>query len=372
MTGQLLSASGPNVAVVESSNAETRIEALLGAAHFSVQLIPDIAAITSIGQAELLVVAEGALPVGGLPELQSRLGLSDDFPTLLVLGQDSSIAQSCDVAWLTWPVSADALSAICRGLLMESESSARSIQARSPGGASASVLYGEVVAMAAAALKQASEGKLPELGAIRLLAERIHSQLLRDNGLVNQSLEPHGEFDLACHSANVAIIAGKIGLGLAVGVEDSVRVIMAGIVHDIGMARLPDSLVQKPGRLSEEEQKLLRTHPLLGAELLDGVESRYDWLPTIILHEHERIQGQGYPAGLGSSAIESLAQIIGLSDVFEALSHPRSYRSPYTALEALEQVSDMSGEYFDPGMVAALINEISAFPMDSYVQLPVG
>jgi len=372
MTGQLLSASGPNVAVVESSNAETGIEALLAAAHFSVQRILDIAAITSLGEVELLVVAEGALPAGGLAELRSTLGVSDDFPTLLVLGQDSNISHSCDVAWLTWPVSADALSAVCSALLMESQSSARSIQARSPGGASASVLYGEVVSMAAAALEQATEGTLPELGAIRLLAERIHSQLLRDNLLVNRSLEPHGEFDLASHSANVAIIAGKIGLGLAVGIEDSVRVIMAGIVHDIGMARLPDSLVQKPGRLSEEEQQLLRTHPLLGAELLDGVESRYDWLPIIILHEHERIQGQGYPAGLGSSAIDSLAQIIGLSDVFEALSHPRSYRSPYTALEALEQVSDMSGEYFDPGMVAALVNEISAFPMDSYVQLSTG
>ncbi len=372
MTGQLLSASGPNVIVVESSNAETRIEALLATAHFSVQVIPDIAATTGIGDAKLLVVAEGALPAGGLAELQSMLGVSVDFPTLLVLEQDSRASDSCDVAWLTWPVSANALSAVCSSLLMESGSSAGSVQARSPGGASASVLYGEVVSMAATALKQATEGKMPDLGATRLLAERIHSQLLRDNGLVNRSLEPHAEFDLASHSANVAIIAGKIGLGLAVGVEDSVRVIMAGIVHDIGMARLPNSLLQKPGRLSEEEQRLLRTHPLLGAELLDGIESRYGWLPTIILHEHERMQGQGYPSGLGSSAIDPLAQIIGLSDVFEALSHPRSYRSPYTALEALEPVSDMSGEYFNSGMVAALVNEISAFPMDSYVQLSTG
>ena len=69
---------------------------------------------------------------------------------------------------------------------------------------------------------------------------------------------------------------------------------------------------------------------------------------------------------------QQLAKIIGLSDVFEALSHPRSYRSPYTALEALEQVSHMRGEYFESGMVAALVNEISAFPMDSYVQLSTG
>ena len=58
--------------------------------------------------------------------------------------------------------------------------------------------------------------------------------------------------------------------------------------------------------------------------------------------------------------------------MFEALSHPRSYRSPYTALEALEQVSEMKGEYFEAGVVAALVNEISAFPLDSYVQLSTG
>jgi HD-GYP domain-containing protein (c-di-GMP phosphodiesterase class II) len=84
------------------------------------------------------------------------------------------------------------------------------------------------------------------------------------------------------------------------------------------------------------------------------------------------MHGQGYPAGLVGRAIDPLAQVIGLADVFEALSHPRAYRSPYTALEALEQVSEMKGEYFEVGVVAALVNEISAFPLDSYVQLSTG
>jgi hypothetical protein len=371
MTGQLRSAKGPNVTVVESTHAVTRIADLLTEANFSVDLIRDPDAATGAGNTELLVVAEGVMPAGGLTELRSTIGVAADIPAMLILEPGSQVSIPDDIACLTWPVSSTALSAACHGLLLES-GRVNAIRARSPGGASASVLYGEIVAMAASALTQAAEGRMPDLGAVRLLAERIHSQLLRDNGLVNQSLEPHAVFDLASHSANVAIIAGKIALGLAVGVEDSVRVIMAGIVHDMGMARLPISLLHSSGRLSEEEQQQLRTHPLLGAELLDGIESRYSWLPNIILHEHERMQGQGYPSGIGSSAIDSLAKIIGLSDVFEALSHPRSYRSPYTALEALEQVSDMRGEYFESGMVAALVNEISAFPMDSYVQLSTG
>ncbi len=359
-----------SVTVVEPSDGATRIGVLLTDAHLAVDVIRDPgSALDVVRQSDLLVVAARVLPTDGLAGLRSVLGLEPELPALVVV--EPGAEHPDDSAWLMWPVSGDALVAACRGLLVSLDIEG-TVRARSPGGPSASVLYGEVVATAAAALELARSGRMPDLGAIRLLAERIHSQLLRHNGLVNQSLEPHAEFDLASHSANVAIIAGKIALGVAVGVEDVVRVIMAGIVHDIGMARLPDSLLQKPGRLSEEELEQLRTHPILGADLLDGVESRYNWLPTIILHEHERMHGQGYPSGLTSSAIDPLAQIIGLSDVFEALSHPRSYRSPYTALEALEQVSEMKGEYFEPGMVAALVNEISAFPLDSYVQLSTG
>ena len=67
-----------------------------------------------------------------------------------------------------------------------------------------------------------------------------------------------------------------------------------------------------------------------------------------------------------------MARILGVADVFEALSHPRSYRSPFTALEALERVVGMQDEYFAPQVVSALVNEISAFPLDSYVQISSG
>ena len=76
--------------------------------------------------------------------------------------------------------------------------------------------------------------------------------------------------------------------------------------------------------------------------------------------------------GLTGGAIDPLARIIAVADVFEALSHPRTYRSPNTALEALEQIATMGGEWFDPGVVSALVNEISAFPLDSFVQLTSG
>ena len=381
MSAQARRATEPALLLLEPSDEPTGVARCLDEAGLRYERRTELVKSESKGDGGseateaslLLAVAEG-LPDGGVAELRERLGLAADLPVLVVAeSAETTERLAADAAVVTWPVSARALRALVAGLARDSSLVSGRVRARSPEGvAPPAALYQEVVAAANASFAAAREGRAPDLGTVRLLAERIHSQLLRDNGLVLRSLEPHGAFDLASHSANVAIIAGKIGLGMAMGIEDVVRVILAGIVHDIGMACLPEDLVRKPGRLSETEREQLREHPVLGARLLEGVESRYAWLEPVILQEHERMHGQGYPAGLIGSAIDPLAQVIGLADVFEALSHPRSYRSPYTALEALEQVSEMKGEYFEAGVVAALVNEISAFPLDSYVQLSTG
>lgn len=328
-------------------------------------------------EAGLVIATSRTLPGDGPAVLRTILGVDPQLPVLIVAESADSatgpaVDQDSTTAFVTWPLSTGALRALVGGLALDAGAGSGRVRARAPEGGSPATLYAEVVAAADAAFAAARDGRAPDLPAIRLLAERIHSHLLRDNALVLRSLEPHGAYDLASHSTNVGIIAGKVGLGMALGIEDVVRVILAGIVHDIGMACLPEDLVRKPGRLTPAERDQLRGHPVLGADLLSDVEARYAWLQPVVLHEHERMHGQGYPVGLVGSAIDPLAQVIGLADVFEALSHPRAYRSPYTALEALEQVSEMKGEYFEAGVVAALINEISAFPLDSYVQLSSG
>jgi putative nucleotidyltransferase with HDIG domain len=212
----------------------------------------------------------------------------------------------------------------------------------------------------------------PDVDRGRLLAERMHTDLLRNNSLINRSLEPHDTYDLASHCVNVAVLAGKIALGMVTGVEDAVEVIHAGLLHDVGMAKLPADMLRNPGAWSEREQEALRRHPVLGAEILERCAPRYESLRKAVLQEHERAQGQGYPYGLFDRDLDPIARILGVADVFEALSHPRTYRSPFTALQALERVVGMQDEYFAPQVVSALVNEISAFPLDSYVQISSG
>ncbi|MCZ6476794.1 MAG: hypothetical protein O6851_00500, partial [Gemmatimonadetes bacterium] len=91
-----------------------------------------------------------------------------------------------------------------------------------------------------------------------------------------------------------------------------------------------------------------------------------------VFQEHERMNGQGYPAGLTGEEIDALARVIAVADVFEAFSHPRTYRSLFTSYEALEKVVGLREEALSAEVVAALVDEISAFPLDSFVLLSTG
>ena len=248
----------------------------------------------------------------------------------------------------------------------------RQVRARSPNPFAPNRLYEEAHAYVDGTLASVRSGGEPNVNAGRLLAERIHTDLLHSNSLINRSLEPHESYDLASHCVNVAVLGGKIALGMVSGVEDAVEVIHAALLHDIGMARLPAEMLRNLGTWSEREQEALRQHPVYGAEILERCAPRSEWLRRAVLQEHERTRGQGYPYGLLERDIDPIARILGVADVFEALSHPRTYRSPFTALQALERVVGMQEEYFSPQVVSALVNEISAFPLDSYVQISSG
>lgn len=252
------------------------------------------------------------------------------------------------------------------------DSSGRRLRARPPNPFSPNRLYEEAHAYVAGTLESVRTGSEPDVDGGRLLAERMHTDLLRGNSLINRSLEPHDSYDLASHCVNVAVLGGKIALGMVSGVEDAVEVLHAGLLHDIGMARLPVEMLRNPGTWSEREQEALRQHPVYGAEIVERCAPRAEWLRRAVLQEHERTRGQGYPYGLLERDIDPIARILGVADVFEALSHPRTYRSPFTALQALERVVGMQEEYFSPQVVSALVNEISAFPLDSYVQINTG
>ncbi|WP_348644199.1 HD domain-containing phosphohydrolase [Methylobacterium sp. WL120] len=136
-----------------------------------------------------------------------------------------------------------------------------------------------------------------------------------------------------------AAFGGRVGLSRA----DRHRLTKAALLHDIGKARIPVEILNKPGRLTAEEMRLMRRHPEIGAGLLDAQGGFDPAIVEVVRHHHEKLDGTGYPAGLRDGAITDLVRIVAICDVFSALTERRTYRDSVAAPEALATMEGMKG-----------------------------
>ncbi|MEG3190987.1 two-component system response regulator [Lysobacter sp. D1-1-M9] len=148
------------------------------------------------------------------------------------------------------------------------------------------------------------------------------------------------------------LIAEHLGL-----FEDEVRMIeLAAPLHDIGKIAIPDAVLMKPGPLTAEETAIMRRHPRIGHELLDGSQNRFVQAGALIaLRHHERYDGSGYPDGLAGEDIPLEARIVAVADVFDALISPRPYKPAWDLEATLDYLYAQRGRLFDPRCVDALV-----------------
>lgn len=158
--------------------------------------------------------------------------------------------------------------------------------------------------------------------------------------------------ETAIHSARVAIYSRDIAQQMGLSQEDQSRVHLAGLLHDVGKVGVPDEILLKPGRLTDEERAIMQRHARLSAEALQGIPGFGDLVRMIYAH-HERLDGSGYPEGTGAPDLPLGARILGVADTFEALTSNRPYRRGRPA-EAALQVFDEDSHLFDPTVVYAL------------------
>jgi len=156
------------------------------------------------------------------------------------------------------------------------------------------------------------------------------------------------------HSQRVAeyslAIAGE--LGLSSKEKDDLE--FAALLHDIGKIGIRDNILCKPGKLTDEEFKIIQMHPVMSAQILEPIEFLVDKIP-IVKHHHERYDGRGYPSKLAKDEIPFGARIICVADTFDAMTSNRSYRKGLPAEVALEELKRCSGAQFDPAMVEAFL-----------------
>jgi putative nucleotidyltransferase with HDIG domain len=155
------------------------------------------------------------------------------------------------------------------------------------------------------------------------------------------------------HSMRVSRLACLMGekAGLT---SDQLKALERGaLLHDIGKIGISDTILHKPGKLTEDEWKIMRTHPHIGARIVERIPFLQDCMPVVHYH-HERWDGTGYPFGLKGEDIPIFARIFAVADVFDALTSKRSYRKRSTPDEALAYLREQSDILFDPQIVQAL------------------
>jgi HD-GYP domain-containing protein (c-di-GMP phosphodiesterase class II) len=204
------------------------------------------------------------------------------------------------------------------------------------------------------------------------VASGVVASLEATDKLVQAVLQRDTGDYLVSNAVNVAIVSVKIAGALGYEPTKLEQVALAGLLHDLGMFALPDSLVYKPGALTEVEIQELRQHPQHGVRLFHECGEAYPSVGRVILQEHERQDGSGYPNRLTGDRIDEMAFIIGLADVFDALMSPRPHRRGMSPHQAIRAMLVNGKRVFPHHLLKSLIEQLSIYPLGTTVRLNTG
>jgi HD-GYP domain-containing protein (c-di-GMP phosphodiesterase class II) len=204
------------------------------------------------------------------------------------------------------------------------------------------------------------------------IASGVVASLGAHDKLVQTVLQQGAGDYLVQNAVSVAIVSVKIAEALRYDKEKLEQIALAGLLHHLGMFTLPDSLMNKTGTLTEEELQYVKAHPQEGARLFKDVGDAHPWVGRVILQEHERWDGSGYPNQLRGDQIDEMALVIGLADAFDGLISSRPFQhgiSPHRAIRAL--ISN-GKTVFPQYLLKALVDQLSIYPLGTTVRLNTG
>jgi response regulator RpfG family c-di-GMP phosphodiesterase len=184
-------------------------------------------------------------------------------------------------------------------------------------------------------------------GALRSLGDAYRTTLKAlTAALETRDLETHG------HSERVVNFSLRLGQELGLDAEQLRSLEFGSLLHDIGKIGVPDAILRKPAKLTEEEWVRMREHPLHGQKILRGIEF-LEGASRVVAQHHEKWDGSGYPLGLSGKQIDLNARIFAVADAFDAITSDRVYRAGRSYDEALAELDAYSGRQFDPHVVEA-------------------
>ncbi|SNT26168.1 HD-GYP domain, c-di-GMP phosphodiesterase class II (or its inactivated variant) [Noviherbaspirillum humi] len=216
-------------------------------------------------------------------------------------------------------------------------------------------------------------GKAVELDRVEPVVEEITTSILRNPGALAALLHIKTKDDYTfLHSVSVCTLMVAFCRSAGLDAATTRQAGLGGLLHDIGKSLVPDAVLNKPGRLTDEEFALIQRHPQDGHEILSRTPGIGAIPLDITLHHHERVDGSGYPGKHAGDAISQLARMAAIIDVYDALTSERCYHKAISAAEALRKLHEWSRFHFDPQLVQAFTRTVGIYPVGTLVLMESG
>lgn len=222
--------------------------------------------------------------------------------------------------------------------------------------------------------KDVREGKALNIPPVARTVEAMVDRIIKDQNMLIQMAWIKSQDDYTVtHSVNVSIFSIVLGAFLGWNRETLIELGTGALLHDVGKARIPTMILNKPGALDQHEFAVIQKHPILGFEQLAELEGVSDTIKTIVRDHHERCDGSGYPSNLKADSISEAARVVAIADVYDALTTDRVYREamqPHEVIELLMANSAMG--YLDQRFIRLFLHNVAVYPIGSIVELTNG
>ena len=221
--------------------------------------------------------------------------------------------------------------------------------------------------------QEARMGKAVDVGGAQKMVEEITDSVSRNPGALI-SLARLKTVDDYTYMHSVAVCAMMVALSKQLGqdAEHTRLAGLAGLMHDLGKAMMPMEVLNKPGKLTDVEFSIIKTHPVEGHRLLLTGQSVGDVVLDVCLHHHEKTDGSGYPKGLKDSEISVFAKMGAVCDVYDAITSNRPYKVGWDPAESLRKMAEWSNGHFDGKIFQAFVKSLGIYPIGSLVRLTSG
>lgn len=202
------------------------------------------------------------------------------------------------------------------------------------------------------------------------LVAEIHQSVARNSdALLNLARLKNKNDYTYLHSVAVCALMLALGKQLGMSGDDLLQAGTAGLLHDVGKMMIPDEILNKPGRLTDEEFNAIKSHPSLGHEILLNSGGLHPIVLDVCLHHHEKIDGTGYPEALSGDAVSLYARMGTVCDVYDAITSERCYKTGWEPAMAIRKMAEWQSSHFDLRIFHAFVRTVGIYPTGALVKL---